>query len=61
LFDGFLGVTFYKIIFIDRKKITKDMTNEDGEDGLGFNSFLRHYIYLISISAFAQEKYIHSR
>jgi hypothetical protein len=50
LFDGFLVVTFYKIIFIDRKKITKDMTNEDREDELGFNSFLRHYIYLITTS-----------
>jgi hypothetical protein len=39
LFDGFLGITFYKIIFIDRKKITKDMTNEDGEDGLGPTPF----------------------
>ena len=31
----FLGVTFYKILFIDRNKITKDMTNEDREEGLG--------------------------
>jgi hypothetical protein len=26
------------------------MTNEDREDELGFNSFLRHYIYLITTS-----------
>jgi hypothetical protein len=30
--------------------MTKDMTNEDREDELGFNSFLRHYIYLITTS-----------